>query len=466
MGDDAEQNAPSGAATAACGRADGSASDSASLRPCDAPAHDAPAPDAAVARAAADACDDASAGPPPRRRRRRRRAGPGVSDHARAREGGAGQVRTDEARADTAGADRAGADRAGADRAGADEARMASGRSRARLFGALDLGTNNCRLLIATPTAEGFRAVDAFSRIVRLGEGLAANGSLTPEAMDRAVDALSVCAAKLRRRRVTQLRCVATQACRGAANGADFVGRVAAETGIALEVISPHEEARLAVMGCLALIDREADAALVVDIGGGSTELSWVDVAALRRMNGSRWSRPPIVAWASAPIGVVSLAERFPEPADRVQWYDDMLAYVRPRVPRPEGALALAPRFHDGRAHLVGASGAVTSLAGVHLGLPRYERSKVDGLWVTAGEALAASRVLQSMDQKARAAQPCIGPERADLVVAGCAILEAIIQVWPTDRLRVADRGLREGMLMTLMHRPRRRRRRRRGASA
>ncbi len=428
MGDNAKQNAPSGAARTACEQTVGAGATSARLRPSDAPSHGPGGTGAATGLS--------------RQGESPREAGPERSQRPSSPP----------------------ARRAQAGSTGAGDHGGGRGRS-ARLFGALDLGTNNCRLLIATPTADGFRAVDAFSRIVRLGEGLASNGALTPEAMDRAVAALGVCASKLRRRRVSRLRCVATQACRGAANGADFVGRVAAETGIALEVISPQEEARLAVMGCLGLIDREADAALVVDIGGGSTELSWVDVAALRRMGGSRWTPPPIVAWASTPLGVVSLAERFPESGDRDQWYEDMLAYVRPRVPRPEKARALASRFAEGRAHVVGASGAVTSLAGVHLGLPRYERAKVDGLWVTSAEALGASRVLRAMDHKARAAQPCIGPERADLVLAGCAILEAIIQVWPTDRLRVADRGLREGMLMSLMYRGRRRRRRRRASS-
>ncbi len=337
-------------------------------------------------------------------------------------------------------------------------------RPRPPLFGALDLGTNNCRLLIATPTPEGFRAVDAFSRIVRLGEGLGQEGALSPAAMDRAADALKVCAQKLKRRSVTRLRCVATQACRTARNGTDFVARIQEETGITLEIISAEEEARLSVMGCVSLIDSHSDAAVVVDIGGGSTELSWIDIGALRKApNRDALLRPPILAWASTPLGVVNLAERFPERDDRCAWYGDMVAYARACLPAPPKAAALRRCFQEGRGHLVGTSGAVTSLAGVHLRLPRYDRSKVDGLWVSLDDALAASRTLQSMCRQERAAQPCIGPDRADLVLAGCAILEAVTEAWPSNRLRVADRGLREGMLMALIHAPRRRRRGRRG---
>lgn len=337
---------------------------------------------------------------------------------------------------------------------------------RDELFGALDLGTNNCRLLIAAPTADGFRAVDAFSRIVRLGEGLSAGGALTPDAMDRAVDALKVCAVKLRRRSVRRVRCVATQACRAAANGSEFVERVRDETGIGLDVITAQEEARLSVVGCVSLIDQDSEAAMVVDIGGGSTELSWVDVSSLRvaqeqaARDGRRVLRPPILAWVSAPIGVVTLAERFPERADRRAWYEEMRAFAREHLPAPPGVAHLRAQFADGRGHLVGTSGAVTSLAGMHLRLPRYDRSKVDGLWVSLEEARAAARELRGMCQEERAAQPCIGPERADLVLAGCAILEAVTEAWPSRRLRVADRGLREGMLLSLMHAPRRRRRR------
>ncbi len=332
------------------------------------------------------------------------------------------------------------------------------------LFGALDLGTNNCRLLVARPTRDGFRVVDAFSRIVRLGEGLAETGRLSEAAMDRAVEALKVCASKIDRRGVTKTRCIATQACRGAANGSQFMARVRAETGLSMDVITPREEARLSVMGCLSLIDRSVRAALVIDIGGGSTELSWVDVEELaRREAAGRAYQPPIVAWASIPIGVVTLAERFPEEGCPRAWYEAMCAEVRRLLAEAPRAQKMDAVFGAGDAHLLGTSGTITSLAGIHLGLPRYDRNKVDGLWVSFDEAMAAADRLKGMGPQARAEEPCIGPDRADLVLAGVAILETVARQWPASRMRVADRGLREGMLMTLMHAPNPRRRGRRG---
>ena len=332
-------------------------------------------------------------------------------------------------------------------------------------YAALDLGTNNCRLLIASPTPRGFRIVEAYSRIVRLGEGLTASGRLSDAAMERSLAALRVCADKVRRRRVVRVRAIATQACRMAENGPAFVRRVAEETGLDLQIITPREEAQLSVAGCLNLLDREMDAALVVDVGGGSTELSWVDLkgegldAQPRRFQASRL---PIKAWLSIPVGVVSLAERFPEGerADRA-WFRAMVDDVKARIEAFPHAEPLRPVFQSGRAHLVGTSGAITSLAGLHLNLPRYDRSKVDGLWLRDSDCVAVSERLLGQTAAERAAQPCIGPDRADLVLAGAAILRAVQELWPCERVRVADRGLREGLLLSLMaeQRPRRRRR-------
>ncbi len=339
------------------------------------------------------------------------------------------------------------------------------------LYAALDLGTNNCRLLVATPARGGFRVVDAYSRIVRLGEGLSHTGRLQPAAMDRALAALSVCAERLRRRGAPQLRAIATQACRSAENGAEFIQRVARETGIHLQIISPREEARLSVAGCLTLLDATADAALVLDVGGGSTELSWVDLRGQVADAGGRLTAmPPIRAWLSIPIGVVSLAEHFPEvrPGER-DWYRQMVDAVKARIVDFPHAEPLREVFRQGRAHLVGTSGAITSLAGIHLDLPRYDRTRVDGLWLTLDECEATAQRLLHLDPGQRAAQPCIGPDRADLVLAGAAILQAVQELWPCARVRVADRGLREGVLLSLMaeasDRRRPRRRRRNGAS-
>jgi exopolyphosphatase/guanosine-5'-triphosphate,3'-diphosphate pyrophosphatase len=326
-------------------------------------------------------------------------------------------------------------------------------------YAALDLGTNNCRMLIAAPTERGFRIVEAFSRIVRLGEGLTHSGRLQPEAMERAIKALKICSERIEKRKVARLRAVTTQACRSAENGTAFIQRVEAETGLKLTVISASEEARLSVAGCANLIDRAVSAALVLDVGGGSTELSWVHA----RDTGAGRRRNEVKAWMSVPIGVVSLAERFPEPqTGHDAWFRTMVDRVRAEIEPFRGADSFRPRFETGEAHLVGTSGAITSLAGLHLRLPRYERSKVDGLWLTRADCDAAARRLIEMGPAGRAAEPCIGRDRADLVLAGAAILQAVQELWPCERVRVADRGLREGILLDLMRERRRRRRRRR----
>ncbi len=341
-----------------------------------------------------------------------------------------------------------------------------SGEGRGRLYAALDLGTNNCRLLVAAPVRQGFRVVDAYSRIVRLGEGLSQTGRLQPAAMERALEALKVCAERIRKRGAPQVRAIATQACRTAENGAEFIDRVARETGLRLQVISPREEARLSVAGCIELLDRRTQAALVIDVGGGSTELSWVELDGEGGPSDGRM--PPIRAWLSIPIGVVTLAERFPEvrPGERV-WFREMVEAVKAPLAGFRHADPMRPIFDRGQAHLIGTSGAITSLAGLHLGLARYDRSRVDGLWLTQADCDATAERLLDLDPTGRAAQPCIGPDRADLVLAGAAILRAVQELWPCERVRVADRGLREGLLLSLMaERGRRARRRRRGGAA
>ena len=348
--------------------------------------------------------------------------------------------------------------------AGASPARSDEQGVEGPTFAALDLGTNNCRLLIARPSAEGFRIVEAYSNIVRLGEGLSQTGRLAEHAMDRALAALRVCADKIARRRCLKVRAVATQACRSADNGRAFVDRVKSETGLELDIITPREEAHLAVAGCLNLLDHRAQAALVVDVGGGSTELSWVDLTdGPPRMDPRRFAPQslPVKAWISIPIGVVTLAERFPEDdADRDGWYRSMVEAMKVDIAGCREAEHVRPAFDAGQAHMVGTSGAITSLAGIHLGLKRYDRRRVDGLWMTRAECQATADRLLGIDVKGRALEPCIGPERADLVLAGAAILQAVQELWPCERVRVADRGLREGLLLSLMASSQRRRRR------
>jgi exopolyphosphatase/guanosine-5'-triphosphate,3'-diphosphate pyrophosphatase len=316
----------------------------------------------------------------------------------------------------------------------------------APLYAALDLGTNNCRLLIAQPTRPGqFRVVDAFSRIVRLGEGLAARGRLSDEAMDRSVEALKICAAKLKNRNIRRSRLIATEACRAAENGEVFLERVREETGLELEIINRETEARLAVSGCSSLVGREAKSVVLFDIGGGSSEIAVI------RIGDNRSSRLAnhITHWTSLPVGVVTLSERHGGRDVTPESFAGMVSEVEGMLANFDcpGESVHAPEDF----HLIGTSGTVTTLAGVHLDLPRYDRRRVDGVWLSDDEVTAMQARLLSWDFSARAANPCIGPDRADLVLAGCAILEAIRKRWPSRRMRVADRGLREGLLTDMM---------------
>ena len=314
-------------------------------------------------------------------------------------------------------------------------------------YAAIDLGTNNCRLLIARPAGDSFAVVDAFSRVVRLGEGLAQTGRLSNAAMERAVAALKICSDKLRRRHVFLARSVATEACRRASNGAEFIERVYAETGIRLDIISAHEEARLAVLGCHILLEPGHGPALVFDIGGGSTELALIDAS---------YATPRILDWVSVPWGVVSLHETCGgefEAHERADRYGAMKARVADSF---AGFSARISPAREGPAplRLLGTSGTVTTLASLHLTLPQYDRRAVDGVIVPSASMREISARLSSMSLGERRDVPCIGRERADLVVAGCAILEAILDLWPAERLGVADRGIREGILRSLVGTP------------
>lgn len=316
---------------------------------------------------------------------------------------------------------------------------------RGQAYAALDLGTNNCRLLIARPSGENFTVIDAFSRVVRLGEGLAMSGRLSEAAMDRALGALHVCADKLRRRNVYLARSVATEACRRAENGAEFIERVRRETGIALDIISAQEEARLAVLGCHILLERGEGPAVIFDIGGGSTELILIEPGG---------PVPRILDWQSVPWGVVSLTDTVGAAEAggdaRLARYAEMRRVVAESFAPFAARIATAAQS-GAEIRLLGTSGTVTTLASVHLELPQYDRRAVDGLIVASADMRSISGRLAGMSAEERGRLPCIGNDRAELVVAGCAILEAILDIWPAERLGVADRGIREGILRSLM---------------
>jgi exopolyphosphatase/guanosine-5'-triphosphate,3'-diphosphate pyrophosphatase len=337
---------------------------------------------------------------------------------------------------------------------GSDPAGVGRG---ATCYAAIDLGTNNCRLLVARPSADGFQVVDAFSRIVRLGEGVTRSRTLSEAAMTRAIDALGVCAAKVRRRPGCRLRAVATAACRQALNRNAFLERVRRETGLELEVIDPQEEARLALGGCAPLLDARVPNGLIFDIGGGSTELCWLTLPASDDSDGASaaggqgTAQPDLLAWHSMPVGVANLAERFTGAPDTTATYELMVAAAAEQLSAFAGDAEVTRAFAGRPVQMVGASGTVTTLAGVAKELPRYDRRQVDGSELSAETVRATSRRIVAMSPDDRLSHPCIGPQRADLVIAGCAILEAICQAWPVDRLTVADRGLREGILYHLM---------------
>ena len=311
------------------------------------------------------------------------------------------------------------------------------------VYAALDLGTNNCRLLVVRPSSSGFDVVDSFSRIVRLGEGLQATGRLSERAIERTIAALHICAGKIRRRRVTQMRCVATDACRRADNCAGFVDRVKRETGVRLEIIGAGEEAALAAAGCTPLLDSSRGRALVFDIGGGSSELMWLAVA--------RRASPRLLDSISLPWGVARMAETFGSDRISDRTYRAMTEAVVPWLRRFDEKNGISAAVAAGRVQMLGTSGPVTIVAGLHLGLARYRRDLVDGCSLGFGDVDAVSATLRRLDREGRAQLPCIGRERADMAVGGCAILEAICRMWPVGSIRVADRGVREGILFNLI---------------
>lgn len=310
-------------------------------------------------------------------------------------------------------------------------------------FAALDLGTNNCRLLIGSPALGGFRVLDSFSRIVRLGEGLASTGVLAEAAQDRALAALRSCAEKLSRRPIRALHAVATEACRRAANGPAFIARIQAETGIRLRVISAREEAELAMESCAPLLGPSDRRVLLFDIGGGSTEIAWIRVPP--------GGGPQLIGYLSVPVGVVTLSERCGPSCFTEAGFHAVVEEVAGKLAAFDQVHCIGQEIRAGGVRLMGTSGTVTTLAGVAMALPRYRRPLVDGQIIEAEEADRALGDLFALGREGLAAHPCVGPDRVEFVLPGCAVYAAIRRVWPAPRLTVADRGLREGIIMRLI---------------
>ncbi|PNG27114.1 Ppx/GppA phosphatase family protein [Methylocella silvestris] len=323
------------------------------------------------------------------------------------------------------------------------------------VYAALDLGTNNCRLLIARPAPAdhgepGFRVIDSFSRIVRLGEGLSISGRLSSDAIERTIDALDICRQKMLARGVTRARLIATEACRAAQNGADFLRRARLATGLELEIVDRETEAHLAAAGSASLADAAAASVVLFDIGGGSSEIVWLGQGDAPCDKPAEMPlRERVRFWASLKLGVVTLAERFGGLNVSEATFDAMVDHVSGEL--QDFVAMVQAEQRCGRFHLLGTSGTVTTIAGVFLGLSRYDRRRVDGLWMSSEEVSGAIAALRAMSYDERAMNGCIGAGRADLVLAGCAILEAIRRSFPAERVRIADRGLREGILMQLI---------------
>jgi exopolyphosphatase / guanosine-5'-triphosphate,3'-diphosphate pyrophosphatase len=321
--------------------------------------------------------------------------------------------------------------------------------SRRPIFGGIDLGTNNCRMLVGTPTSRGFQVLDSFSRVVRLGEGLYETGRLSPVAMERAIASLSICAERAQRwgnsgSGPLTLRAIATEACRQAENGAEFINLARQKTGLPLEIINPREEAELAVESCSSLICEGGRRAVLFDIGGGSTEIAWVRV----NCDGAA---PELTGYLSLPVGVVTLSERCAEACYTEEGFSSVVSDITAMLRPFEAVHRIGEEIRQGGVMMVGTSGTVTTLAGVSLKLDRYRRGLVDGLCLPRQTMEAALTETRALGREGLRRHPCIGADRVNFVLPGCAIFAAIHELWQVPKLIVADRGLREGMLIRLM---------------
>ena len=331
------------------------------------------------------------------------------------------------------------------------------------LYAALDLGTNSCRMLIAQPKGAGFHVVDSFSKSVQLGAGLEKTGLLSRGSMARTIQALRICQQKLRRNKVRKMRLVATEACRRASNGEEFMRRITRETGLRLEIIAPEQEAQLAVISCAPLVNRKTENLLVVDIGGGSTELVWIDISGvpkkdraqsiMRLHNGfvqavTDIPAAKVVDWISVPLGVATLRDQFSDVEDDAARFALMSWFFEENLADFTPYQSAQPQE---RFQIVGTSGTVTTVAASHLGLRRYDRTKVDGISMSTEQIDKVIHRYLAMGPEGRRVDPCIGNDRSALIMSGAAILQALMRAWPTDRLSVADRGLREGLLYAQM---------------
>lgn len=312
-------------------------------------------------------------------------------------------------------------------------------------YAAIDLGTTSCRLVIASPTPTSFRIVETFSKVTRLGEGIINDNELSRVAIKRTVNALKVCAGVINEYApIHRSRFVATAACRRAKNCKEFLDLVRKETGLNIETISSKEESRLAVVGCIPLLNRNIKRTLVFDIGGGSTEIS------LARVTNS--GNTFIEGFVSLPYGVVTISEAFPSKDMTNLAYDTIMERTHKLLKDFDEKYNIYEAIKNQEIQVIGTSGTVTVLGAVHLNLTRYNRSAVDGISITKQDIDRAIAKIKRLGDEGRKKHSCIGAQKADLTMAGCAIIEGLCSFWPIEEITVADRGIREGILLDMMH--------------
>ena len=333
------------------------------------------------------------------------------------------------------------------------------------IIAAIDLGTNSCRLLVARVNVAGIRTnyfrsrpkpvawkvIDSFAKVVRLGEGMYSHDELSHDAIERTMEALSICRKKLDKYNMHSMRAVATEACRRATNKEVLVNRAREELGLNLEVICAEEEARLALKGCSAILDSRIPYGIVFDIGGGSTE---VILVRLKREN----KRSPgyavpfdVIDSISIPYGVVTTTEAV-DLADNQEYVHKMLhEKITDMLSEFVSKNKIIELIKNNEIQVAGSSGTVTTLAAYHLGLAQYERRLVDGMTISYEDLHIVIEKIFAMDKQGSLEESTVGFGRADYVLTGSVILKALCEVIPAKTMRIADRGVREGILIDLM---------------
>jgi len=297
---------------------------------------------------------------------------------------------------------------------------------------AIDCGTNSTRLLVT----DGSRAVERLMRITRLGEGVDGTGRLSPDAIARTVSVLREFRSAMDRDGVQAVRMSATSAVRDASNREQFMAAAEDVVGIRPEVLSGMEEGRLAFAGATAELDPSNGPFLVVDIGGGSTELVV--------------GRDEPVGVESMDVGCVRITEKFlHHDPPRPEELSDALMEVRDQL---EDAVRAVPELNDAQ-QMIGLAGTVTTVAAVELGLTEYDRDRIHHFWLTRAAAEDVFRTLATESRAARLGNPGLEEARADVIVGGCVVLVAVLRYFDLSGCLVSESDILDGLASSLLHR-------------